>query len=118
MATRGTNVGRILGLRKEFDSASIGALDENESTRNESLKKNSKNRSENLRKYLFQESDLSIVSSTPKVFAGIVEKDFGEEFYIHEKELEAYCEGFAKSIIQNIDDVYNEGIENDLEDDN
>ena len=116
---RKTNVGRILGLRKEFDTASVGQLDEDETARNTSLKKNVKNRPSNLRKYLFGgDSKLSIVSSTPKVFAGITESDFGEEFYIHEKELEAYCEGFADSIIQNIEDVYNEGIENDLEDDN
>ena len=119
MATRKTNVGRILGLRKEFDTASVGQLDEDETARNTSLKKNVKNRPSNLRKYLFGgDSKLSIVSSTPKVFAGITESDFGEEFYIHEKELEAYCEGFADSIIQNIEDVYNEGIEDDLEDDN
>ena len=74
---RSTNVGRILGLRKIMDAASVGALDDNQKARNKSLTDNSKKRGENLRKYLFNNSDLSIVSSTPKVFAGIVEQDFG-----------------------------------------
>ena len=50
---RSTNVGRILGLRKIMDAASVGALDDNQKARNKSLTDNSKKRGENLRKYLF-----------------------------------------------------------------
>ena len=117
-------VGRILGVRKTFEAASVGML-EFESDASEGLlakektyKDGFKNRPVNLRKYLWNsDSKLSIVSSSPKVFAGINEADFGEEFYIHEDELDAYCQGFAESIIANIEDVYNEGIEADLEED-
>ena len=115
-------VGRILGVRKTFAAASVGML-EFESDASEGLlakektyKDGFKNRPVNLRKYLWNsDSKLSIVSSSPKVFAGINEADFGEEFYIHEDELDSYCQGFAESIIANIEDVYNEGIEADLE---
>ena len=118
-------VGRILGVRKTFAAASVGML-EFESDASEGLlakekayKDGFKNRPVNLRKYLWNsDSKLSIVSSSPKVFAGINEADFGEEFYIHEDELDSYCQGFAESIIANIEDVYNEGIEADLEEDN
>jgi len=68
-------------------------------------------------KFLTEEdSNTSIISSTPKVFAAIAKQDFNEDFYIHEDELDSYCEGFATTIFNNIDKIWSAFNEEDSSD--
>ncbi len=53
-----------------------------------------------------EDSETRLVSSTPKIFAAINEKDFNDDFYLSEEELDIYVEGFMLGIKQNIDDVF------------
>ena len=75
------------------------------------LRKNEKN--EGLYNDLFKTKDMSIVSSSPKVFSAIHKDDFGDEFHISDAELDAYVEGFIDAVNEaNIDTViteYNKG---------
>jgi len=71
------------------------------------LRKNEKN--EGLYNDLFKTKDMSIVSSSPKVFSAIHKDDFGDEFHISDAELDAYVEGFIDAVNEaNVDTVITE----------
>ncbi len=53
-----------------------------------------------------EDSETRLVSSTPKIFAAINEKDFNDDFYLSEEELDIYIEGFMLGIKENIGDVF------------
>ena len=91
-------VQRILALRKEFS----GKSNTNEQKISESNVK--------LYEDLFKNKpDMSIVSSSPKVFSAIHKDDFGDEFHISDAELDAYVEGVIDAVKQaNVDTVITE----------
>jgi hypothetical protein len=88
---------RILALRKEFSGDS-------DTNGQKILDSNTK-----LYEDLFKTKDMSIVSSSPKVFSAIHKDDFGDEFHISDAELDAYVDGFIDAVNEaNVDTVITE----------
>ena len=102
-------VQRILALRKEFsgEKNTDGQIITESNT--------------NLYKDLFKNKpDMSIVSSSPKVFSAIHKDDFGDEFHISDAELDAYVEGFIDTVneanVGTVIDEYNKDSEVSFDD--
>ncbi len=113
-----TSKNRVYGLRTDFTEGDFSwyqpTPQEKDKGANSEFNAKDKAINAKLLKFLTEEdSETALVSSTPKIFSAIAKQDFNEDFYIHEDELDAYCEGFASTIYNNIDQIWTDYNEKD-----
>ena len=113
-----TSNNRVYGLRTDFTEGDFSwyqpTPEEKDKGANSEFNAKDKAINAKLLKFLTEEdSETALVSSTPKIFSAIAKQDFNEDFYIHEDELDAYCEGFASTIYNNIDQIWTDYNEKD-----
>ena len=104
---------RVSALRTKFISASSGPFGWWNSEEDHEVAGTPIDSNNNLLKHLIGDSGVRLVSSTPKTFAAINKKDFNEDFYLSEKELDRYVDGFVDAIVGNAGPTFTELIDSD-----
>ena len=105
---------RVSALRTKFISASSGPFGWWNSEEDFEVAGTPIDSNNNLLKHLIEDdSNVRLVSSTPKTFAAINKKDFNEDFYLSEKEFDRYIDGFVEAIVGNAGPTFTELIDSD-----
>ena len=93
---------RISALRKKYEGDSSTA---------KKIATTALKQSQELYEHLLEDSKVNLISSTPKTFVAINQKDFTEDFYLSEEELDSYVDGFFAAINENSGKVVTELID-------